>query len=88
LTHGVRREGIISTTLGFMNRLSGLFTSFAFFLVYQIYSYESGEAPGDRPGDASRFLMVVFPFAAMVLSVAASRFLKFPERDAIEPKSH
>ena len=28
--HNVRREGIISNALGFMNRLNGLFTSPAF----------------------------------------------------------
>jgi GPH family glycoside/pentoside/hexuronide:cation symporter len=31
--HNLRREGLISNALGFMNRLSGLFTSFGFYMV-------------------------------------------------------
>ena len=32
--HNVRREGIISNAMGFMNRLNGLFTSSGFYLVF------------------------------------------------------
>lgn len=76
--YGVRREGIYSSTMGFMNRLSGLFTSLAFLLVGSLYGFESGDVPGPSPDAASRFLLVVFPFAAMLFSVLFSRFLKFP----------
>ena len=44
--HNVRREGIISNALGFMNRLNGLFTSFAFLLVFNLFGFESGTNPG------------------------------------------
>lgn len=77
--NGLRREGTYASAMGFMNRLSGFFTSFAFLIVGRIYGFESGEIPGPRPHDAARFLMVVFPFCVMILSVLCSRFLKFPE---------
>ena len=79
--HGIKREGIYSSAMGFMNRLSGLFTSLAFLLVSTFYGFESGEVPGPAPGAASRFLLVIFPFCTMVFSVFFSRFLKFPEID-------
>ena len=76
--YGLRREGIYSSTMGFMNRLSGLFTSLAFLLVGRLYGFESGDVPGPSPDAASRFLMVLFPFAVMLLSVLFSRLLHFP----------
>lgn len=79
--HGLRREGTYASAMGFMNRLSGLFTSLAFLLVGKLYGFESGDAPGPQPDAAARFLLTIFPFAVMILSVAASRFLKFPELD-------
>jgi GPH family glycoside/pentoside/hexuronide:cation symporter len=75
--HNVRREGIISNALGFMNRLSGLFTSFAFFLVYRLYGYESGANPGTQPDQASRFLLTIFPPVLMLISFAFSFFINF-----------
>ena len=78
-THDVRREGIISNALGFMNRLNGLFTALAFKLVTVLFAFESGENPGPSPGEASRFLLTVFPAAMMVLSLAVSFLVSFPE---------
>ena len=40
--HNVRREGIISNALGFMNRLNGLFTSFAFLMIFKIFKLNFG----------------------------------------------
>jgi GPH family glycoside/pentoside/hexuronide:cation symporter len=77
--HDVRREGIISNALGFMNRLNGLFTSLAFYLVFVLFKFESGDSPGPSPDQASRFLLTVFPAAMMVLSLAVSFFIRFPE---------
>jgi GPH family glycoside/pentoside/hexuronide:cation symporter len=68
--------------MGFMNRLSGLFTSLAFLMTTRIYGFVNGDNPGAHPDSASRFLLTVFPFGVMVLSVIISRFLKFPELDA------
>ncbi len=75
--HNVRREGIYSNALGFMNRLSGLFTSLAFLLIFQLFGFESGDNPGTQPDQAARFLLTVFPMILMVISVGFSFFLKF-----------
>ena len=75
--HNVRREGIISNALGFMNRLNGLFTSLGFYLVFILYNYESGANPGTQPDQASRFLLTIFPPILMVLSLICSFFIDF-----------
>jgi GPH family glycoside/pentoside/hexuronide:cation symporter len=75
--HNLRREGIISNALGFMNRLNGLFTSVAFSLVYLLYKYESGANPGPVPDQAARFLLTIFPPALMIISFAFSFFIDF-----------
>jgi GPH family glycoside/pentoside/hexuronide:cation symporter len=83
--HNVRREGIISNALGFMNRLSGLFTSLAFLLIFKIFGFESGDNPGTQPDMAARFLLTVFPAVLMVISLGFSLFLKFSPRKPEEP---
>jgi GPH family glycoside/pentoside/hexuronide:cation symporter len=75
--HNVRREGIISNALGFMNRLNGLFTSAAFYLVFVLFHFESGLNPGPQPGEAARFLLTVFPPVLMVISFVFSFFIDF-----------
>ncbi len=77
--HNVRREGIISNALGFMNRLNGLFTSFAFLMIFKIFGFESGTNPGPRPDEASRFLLTYFPMILMVISFAFSFFINFAD---------
>lgn len=74
----VRREGIISNALGFMNRLSGLFTSAAFLIVFHLFGFESGLNPGARPDEASRFLLTAFPALLMAISFAFSLTVDFP----------
>jgi GPH family glycoside/pentoside/hexuronide:cation symporter len=87
--HGLRREGIISNALGFMNRLNGLFTSVAYLLVSRIYLFESGDNPGPRPDAAARFLMTIVPPVLMVISFAFSWFINFdkPVKTEVEPKA-
>lgn len=75
--HGLRREGIISNALGFMNRLNGLFTSAAYLLVGRLYGFESGANPGPRPDEAARFLLTIIPPVLMVISFAFSWFIDF-----------
>ncbi len=75
--HQVRREGIISNALGFMNRLNGLFTSAAFYLVFVLYGFESGLNPGSQPGNAARFLLTIVPPVLMVISFIFSFFIHF-----------
>ena len=86
--HGLRREGIISNALGFMNRLNGLFTSVAYFLVSRVYLFESGDSPGPHPDAAARFLMTIVPPVLMVISFAFSWFIHFskPVKTEVQPK--
>jgi GPH family glycoside/pentoside/hexuronide:cation symporter len=83
--HNVRREGIISNALGFMNRLNGLFTSAAFLLIFRLFGFESGANPGTRPGDASRFLLTVCPIVLMVISFVFSFLIDFPRGETPPP---
>ena len=83
--YNLRREGIISSALGFMNRLNGLITGLAFTLVFTIFGFESGNNPGPQPANAARFLLTVFPFILMVFSFSFSFFLNFKKADALEP---
>jgi len=78
--HNQRREGIISNALGFMNRLNGLFTSAAFSLVFIFFGFESGDNPGLQPDNAARFLLTMFPFVMMVISLAFSFFINFKKK--------
>lgn len=82
MKYKVRREGIISNALGFMNRLNGLFTSFAFYLVFAIFGFESGNKPGVQPDNAARFLLTVFPLVLMVISFIFSFFINFNRNNA------
>lgn len=83
--YNVRREGIISNALGFMNRLNGLFTSAAFYLIFVFFQFESGNNPGPQPDEASRFLLTVFPFVLMIISFGFSFFVHFPKNDPTKP---
>jgi len=76
----LRREGIIANALGFMGRLSGLFTSAAYLLVSKIYLFQSGDNPGPHPDAAARFLMTIVPPALMVISFAFSWFINFDKK--------
>ena len=75
--YGLRREGIISNAMGFMNRLNGLFISVAYLLVARLYGFESGDNPGAHPDQAARFLLTIVPPILMVISFAFSWFIDF-----------
>ena len=77
---GKRREAIFISASGFMNRLNGLFTSLAFFLVFKFYGFESGDVPGTDPGGAAKFLLSIFPFVLICISCVFSRFLSFAKK--------
>ncbi|HSM24167.1 MAG TPA: MFS transporter [Anaerolineaceae bacterium] len=83
--YNLRREGIIANALGFMNRLNGLFTSAAFYLIFVIFKFESGNNPGPDPANASRFLLTVFPFVLMLISFGFSFLVNFPKNDPTKP---
>jgi GPH family glycoside/pentoside/hexuronide:cation symporter len=89
--YNLRREGIISNAMGFMNRLNGLFTSAAFYLVFIFFGFESGLNPGSQPDQAARFLLAVFPPLLMVISLLFSFFINFEEpvtNPIQEPAAH
>ncbi len=75
--YNLRREGIIASAMGFMNRLNGLFISLAFYLVFTLFGFESGLNPGNQPDNAARFLLTVFPVVLMVISFTFSFFINF-----------
>lgn len=79
--HGIKREGIISSLTGVMNRLNGLYTSLAFFFVSTKFGFVNGDDPGTNPALASRVLLCIFPAAAMVIASVIAFFLHFDEKD-------
>ena len=79
--YGQRREGIYQSVVGLAARLNGLFRSLAFYLVFLIFAFESGDVPGPNPAGASRFLLVIVPVVLMTMGVAASMFLKMNKKD-------
>ncbi len=79
--HNLRREGIISNAMGFMNRLNGLFTSSALFLVSAWFGFVNGDNPGPQPDNAARFLLTIFPMVLMVISFAFSFFINFAKTE-------
>lgn len=83
--HNLRREGIISNAMGFMNRLNSLFTSAALYLVFILFGFESGLNPGPEPQNAARFLMAGFPMVLMVISFVFSFFIDFKEAPQAAP---
>jgi len=82
--YGQRREGIYQSIIGFFVRLSGLFRSLTFFLVYAIFRFQSGENPGLNPDGASRFILITVPLVMMVIGVAISSFMKAKESEGSE----
>lgn len=77
--HGIKREGIISSLTGVMNRLNGLYTSLAFYVVATKFGFVNGDDPGFDPSTASRVLLCVFPAAAMIVASVITFFLHFEE---------
>lgn len=79
--HNLRREGIISNAMGFMNRLNGFVTGGAFLFVSWFFGFESGNNPGPDPANASRFLLTVFPLIFMGISFGFSWLIKFSKEE-------
>jgi len=81
----LRREGIISNAMGFMNRLNSLFTAAALLLVNKWFGFVSGAQPGPNPGLASRFLMSVFPAVLVLIAFGFSWFIDFARTNEPQP---
>ncbi len=79
--HHIRREGIMTSLIGMLNRLNGLYSSLAFFVVSERYGFVNGDNPGPSPDTASRVLMCTFPFLAMAVAYVISHFLHFTEAE-------
>ncbi|MCQ2477435.1 MAG: MFS transporter, partial [Clostridia bacterium] len=79
--HGIKREGIISSLTGVMNRLNGLYTSLAFYFVSTKFGFVNGDNPGSDPALASRVLLCIFPAAAMIIASVITFFLHFDENN-------
>lgn len=79
--YGVRREGIYSSAMGFMNRLNGLFISLALVVASNLYGYVSGDNPGPNPGGAARFLMVICPIAALLIGSTFALMMNFKDKN-------
>ena len=77
--HGIKREGIINSLMGVMNRLNGLYTSLAFFVASEYFGFISGDEPGENPAMAARVLLCLFPALAMIVASVITFFLKFPK---------
>ncbi|HQH62227.1 MAG TPA: MFS transporter [Clostridiales bacterium] len=77
--YGLRREGIYSSAMGFMNRLNGLFVSLAVYSASHFFGYISGNEPGPNPAGASRFLMVICSIIALAVGSAFAMFVRFRE---------
>ncbi len=77
--YGIKREGIINSLMGVMNRLNGLYISLAFFMTSELFGFVSGDEPGENPAMAARVLLCVFPAIAMAVASVVTFFLKFPE---------
>ena len=82
--HGVHREGIIASAMGVLGRLNGLYTGMVMIIIEKVFGFVSGEQPGDMPDVASRYMFIVFPFVAMLLSFLFSNFLRFNKRKGNE----
>ena len=74
---GVRREATFFAAISFVTRLSGLVRSVIFMLLTAWFGFVSSDNPGAQPGDAAKFMMVVFPFALMLISFTVSQFVRF-----------
>lgn len=77
--YGLQREGIYSSLLGVLNKVSGLFTSAGYLIAGKFFGYQNGKNPGPMPDRAASFLVVVFPAILMFFAFGLSFFLKFKE---------
>lgn len=79
--HGVKREGMLTSLIGVMGRLSGIYVSLGYKVIGSAFGFESGLNPGTNPDMASRFLLCVFPFIALAVSTVFTLFLHFKDED-------
>ena len=86
--YGLQREGIYSSLMGVLNKASGLFVSAGYLIVDRVFGFESGDSPGTMPGQASRFLTVLFPAVLLVICFGFSFLMKFDKAPKTENKDN
>lgn len=85
--HGVKREGMLTSLIGVMNRLNGLYVALGYKIMYQVYGFENDLNTGNAPDQASRVLLCVLPFVAMLLASIFSLFLHFNDEKKATDKT-
>ena len=70
---------MLTSLVGVMNRLNGLYVSLGYKVISVAFGFESGANPGSNPDMASRFLLCVFPFIAMAVATIFTLFLHFKD---------
>ena len=70
---------MLTSLVGVMNRLIGLYVSLGSKVISVAFGFESGANPGSNPDLASRFLLCVFPFIAMAVATIFTLFLHFKD---------
>ena len=79
--HGVRREATFFAGISFITRLSSLTRSGVYLLLFAWFGFESGDNPGLMPGEAARWMMIVFPIVLMAISFGVSLLVKFKKKE-------
>ena len=85
--HGVKREGMLTSLIGVMNRLNGLYVALGYKIMYSVFGFKNDLEPGTQPDIASKFLLCVLPFVAMLLASIFSMFLHFDKKEEPEAAS-
>lgn len=85
--HGVKREGMLTSLIGVMNRLNGLYVALGYKIMYSVFGFKNDLEPGTQPDIASKCLICVLPFVAMLLASIFSMFLHFDKKEEPEAAS-
>jgi len=78
--HRIKREGILSSTMGFLNRLSGLFAAGGMLIVSALYGFKDKDNLGWNPDAASRMLLTIFPMILVAIGVLFTFFVHFKHK--------
>jgi GPH family glycoside/pentoside/hexuronide:cation symporter len=78
---GVHREAMFLTAFSFFNRSAAIMQAAAFALAATWFGFRSGDQPGDRAGDAARFMMVGVPTVCVLGAFLMSLTVRIPRSD-------
>lgn len=81
--HGVHREGVFLSAFGVFGRLSSALNGLALASLAWIYGYESGEQPGDRPGEAFHTYLTVYPTLIAAVGLLLAVTTRVPDAGAV-----